>query len=681
MAQTTSIDRIGIDLKGRVNRLKLAERSMLLPMFEAIVNSIHAIEDTKVPNGEIEIIVERSPQSSMNLNGDEKKTLAEIIGFTVIDNGIGFTNDNYESFKREYSTYKADRGGLGLGRFMWLKAFSDVKISSHYYQDKQATRRTFSFNLKTPDGIANPILEIVDAKTDFKRKTEVRLIGFKDPYKSKCPKRLTTIADRIVEHCLIYFLQDDCPRIILRDNEDNIILNDYFQELTFGNTFKDEFKVEHHDFKITLLKWFEHEQFTSHKIALCANNREVESFNVNKVFPDVSSKIEDEDSGKQYLIVCYIEGMYFDSNINDERTEIRFGKDGLFDEELINQSELYNALQPIIKSYFEKEIERFKAKKLERIESFIAEKAPQYRILNKYLDSFEDVTVTVGTSDQELDLKLYKKLQDIEYDFRKETIEVLNDGKEDDPHILKEKYSKLYEELSDMNKSKLAQYVVHRKYILELFEKSLELNDNGKYELEDTVHGIIYPTKKNSDQIDYDNQNLWIIDERLSFHRFLSSDKPLNTIEGFENNCADRPDLMIFDNPISYVEGDEAPFNSVVLVEFKRPMRKGYDESNDNPIVQLYDYVREIRKGKKLTTGGRTYDIGDHTRFYCYLICDRTDKIDQYAENAQLERSFDGLGWYGYNKNLKCTIDIMPFNQVLSNAKKRNRVLFHKLGL
>jgi len=138
---------------------------------------------------------------------------------------------------------------------------------------------------------------------------------------------------------------------------------------------------------------------------------------------------------------------------------------------------------------------------------------------------------------------------------------------------------------------------------------------------------------------------------------------------------------MIFDNPISYVEGDEAPFNSVVLVEFKRPMRKGYDEIDDNPIVQLYDYVREIRKGKKLTSGGRTYDIGEHTRFYCYLVCDRTDKIDQYAENAQLERSFDGLGWYGYNKNLKCTIDIMPFNQLLSNAKKRNKVLFHKLGL
>jgi hypothetical protein len=46
-----------------------------------------------------------------------------------------------------------------------------------------------------------------------------------------------------------------------------------------------------------------------------------------------------------------------------------------------------------------------------------------------------------------------------------------------------------------------------------------------------------------------------------------------------------------------------------------------------------------------------------------------------------LEKTFDGLGWYGYNKPLKCTIEILPFNQVLSNAKKRNKVLFHKLGI
>jgi len=678
MATTTPKEQIGIDLKGRVNRLQLAERNMLLPVFEAIVNSIHAIEDTKVPNGEIEITIHRTPQSSLDFNEDKKQNL-EIIGFTISDNGIGFNDDNYKSFKREYSTHKADRGGLGVGRFMWLKAFTDVKVESLFFEDKKPYSRSFFFNLKTEDGIDKH--EYAVSESIESRKTVVSLIGFKNPYKAKCPKRIKTIADRIVEHCLIYFLNQDCPKIILKDEESSIDLNEYFRELTAGNTFKDEFSIGKFGFNITLLKWFEHEQFTTHRISICADNREVEYFNVNKVFPDINTKIEDADSGRQYLIVCYIEGDYFNGNKNDERTEIRFRKDNFFDEELVSESELYEALSPIIKKYFYQEVEKFKAKKLDRISMFIAEKAPQYRILNKYHESFDDIAVAENTTDQDLDLKLYKKLQDIEFESRKETIEVLNDRDEENTDQLKEKYSKLFEELSDINKSKLAQYVVHRKYIIELFEKSLALNQSGKYELEDTVHSIIYPTKTDSNQIDYNNQNLWIIDERLSFHNFLSSDKPLNSIEDFENNSLDRPDLMIFNNPISYIEGDEAPFNSVVLVEFKRPMRKGYNETDDNPIVQLYDYVRQIRKGKKLTTDGRTYDIGDHTRFYCYLVCDKNEKIDEYAENAQLEKTFDGLGWFGYNKNLKCTIDIMPFNQVLSNAKKRNKVLFYKLGI
>lgn len=671
-------DKIGIDLKGRVNRLNLAERNMLLPVFEAVVNSIHAIEDAKIPTGTIEIEIERSMQASLEMEG---RSLPEILGFKITDNGIGFDEINYESFKREYSTHKAARGGLGIGRFMWLKSFSNVKVTSIFKEEEVFNKRSFWFNLNTPDGIERPDLQL--NVTQKNRGTTIELTGYKDPYKAKCPKRVETIANRIIEHCLMYFLQANCPQIKLIDGAHKFNLNQHFEKLVSGNTFKDKFKVQEYVFNITLLKWFEHEEFTHHRISLCANNREVESFNVNKVFPDVSGKITDADSGKDYLIVCYVEGAYFNKNVNDERTEITFSKDGLWDTDLLSQSQLHQALSPVIKKYFNDEVERFRAKKLERIKGFIADSAPQYRVLNKYVESFDDVIVTDNTSEQEMDLKLYKKLQEIEFSFRKETIETLNSEteEEDSPDVLKQKYSRLFEELSDINKSKLAQYVVHRKYILELFEKSLKLNESNKYELEDTVHSIIYPTKSESNQIDYNNQNLWIIDERLSFHNFLSSDKPLNTISDFENDSLDRPDLMIFNNPISYIEGDEAPFNSVVLVEFKRPMRKGYNETDDNPIVQLYDYVREIRKGKKLTNDGRTYDIGDHTRFYCFLICDINEKIIQYAENAQLERTYDGLGYYGYNKPLKCTIDIMPFGQVLSNAKKRNKVLFHKLGI
>ena len=241
MIAKANTDILGIDLKGRVNRLKLAERNMLLPVFEAIVNSIHAIEDTNVPNGKIEIFAERNQQMILQLDDVDKKMIPEIISFTITDNGIGFNDENYESFKREYSTHKAERGGLGIGRFMWLKAFNDVKVESQFYEEKEPTKRSFYFNLKNDEGITKHFIKNLPELQS--RKTVVHLLGYKEPYKSKCPKKLSTIAERIIEHCLIYFLNDDCPQIVLTDNEDKIILNDYFNSLTAGNTFRNEFTV------------------------------------------------------------------------------------------------------------------------------------------------------------------------------------------------------------------------------------------------------------------------------------------------------------------------------------------------------------------------------------------------------------------------------------------------------
>jgi hypothetical protein len=73
--------------------------------------------------------------------------------------------------------------------------------------------------------------------------------------------------------------------------------------------------------------------------------------------------------------------------------------------------------------------------------------------------------------------------------------------------------------------------------------------------------------------------------------------------------------------------------------------------------------------------------ITDETWYYTYLVCDINEKIEKWASYAQLSKTYDGLGYYGYNKDLKCMIERLTFDQVLVNAKKRNRVLVNKLGV
>jgi hypothetical protein len=92
----------------------------------AIVNSIQAIEDATESDGMITIKIIRD-LSPMLIDVD--KSTREITDFEIADNGIGFDDENFAAFQTSDTTYKADRGGKGIGRFVWLVAFDSVEVA------------------------------------------------------------------------------------------------------------------------------------------------------------------------------------------------------------------------------------------------------------------------------------------------------------------------------------------------------------------------------------------------------------------------------------------------------------------------------------------------------------------------------------------------------------------------
>ena len=46
-----------------------------------------------------------------------------------------------------------------------------------------------------------------------------------------------------------------------------------------------------------------------------------------------------------------------------------------------------------------------------------------------------------------------------------------------------------------------------------------------------------------------------------------------------------------------------------------------------------------------------------------------------------LTKAPDGMGYFGFNKNLNTYIEFISFDKLLNDAEQRNRVLFKKLGL
>ena len=123
-------------LLGQVRNFSLPKKNGLIPLFEAVVNSIHAIEDrfslaSDISElGEITVHIFREAEQNGLDFGPGRKPERAITGFSVTDNGIGFDSANWNAFNRLHFTNKRDKGCRGVGRLTWLKAFDDVSIIS-----------------------------------------------------------------------------------------------------------------------------------------------------------------------------------------------------------------------------------------------------------------------------------------------------------------------------------------------------------------------------------------------------------------------------------------------------------------------------------------------------------------------------------------------------------------------
>lgn len=104
------------NLKGRLRNTSLSKSHSLMPVFEAVVNSIHSIEEKgNADKGKIVLRINRATQGDLDLDA---KALSTIIGFTITDNGCGFDETNFNSFETLDSDHKIDKGCRGVGRLM-----------------------------------------------------------------------------------------------------------------------------------------------------------------------------------------------------------------------------------------------------------------------------------------------------------------------------------------------------------------------------------------------------------------------------------------------------------------------------------------------------------------------------------------------------------------------------------
>lgn len=332
----------------------------------------------------------------------------------------------------------------------------------------------------------------------------------------------------------------------------------------------------------------------------------------------------------------------------------------------------------MVRDDFSREIDQVARENMADLRAFI-EDNPEFRILNSHPEELR--AIPSGGSKEKLRVELYKAKNRIRENIRTMGRELLEKQPEslDEADEYESRFVRFVDELNELGKSELANYVIHRRVVLDLLRRAVRRAPAGKYQLEEAVHRLVFPLRTTSDNVEFEQQNLWILDERLAFHRYLASDKPLKSSEAGEFDSRKRPDLLIFNKPHAFAE-DLYPIHSVVLVEFKRPMRNDYSEQ-ENPVSQVYGYIRDIRAGKVVTHEGRPIDVKDSTPFHVWVVCDLTKSARDKAEEYGFRDTPDGVGMFHLHPNFNAYIELIPFEKMVEDAEKRNRILFETLNL
>lgn len=661
-----------INLKGRVKNFHLPKNQPLIPLFEAIVNSIHAIDERK-KNGEqfkgnIIIRIIRDDQIPLEGIGE----LPPIHSFEIIDNGIGFNESNFTSFMESDSTYKSDIGGKGVGRFSWLIAFEKAEIQSIYHNKTGYLKRTFEFSTEQSEINDNP----TECESQQDNCTIVRLVNCLDPYAKVLPKKGITIATRIIQHCLVYFISDSCPQITLVDLDSKYNLNYIFKKKIQTEENSVTIAIGNETFELLHVK-SEETSVNSNKLYLCAHNRLVETKELDKYITDLDREIY-EKSGFWYIGV--LRSKYLDDNVDMNRLSFNIPDSGMSENvaNIITMDQIIKTVIVEVSRFLEDYLQPIADNKLKKIKEYVTFKAPQFRHLLKYMPD-EIARIKPNLSEDKMDDELHKIKRDFDRQTSQENEKLLNDLNKGiiNSNEYIEKFSLQVEKLNSANGAALAEYIAHRKVILDLMEYAIRQSDDGHFQKESFLHNLIYPMRTTDTDIPYSNHNLWLIDEKLAYCSYISSDIPFNN-----NPKENRTDIMILDNPVavSDEENHGREYESIVLFELKRPMRNDYTNSN-NPINQLYEYVSSLKTNKIKDKNGRIIRVGDNTKFYLYAVCDVTSSLEQMIDFYNFSQTPDKMGYYTYNDKMNAYIEILSYDKIINDAQKRNKILFDKLGI
>ena len=514
------------------------------------------------PNPSLELVYFEAVANSLDAKATEVSIKIEIQSFeeshslriTVIDNGVGFTDDNFDRFKTLLRP--RDAYHKGVGRLVFLNYFNRVEVDSVWGD----SRRTFVYK-KDFDG------ESVVVKLPSKQPNSTKLVfsSFSnDKVKSYSYLRPEALKSRIIEHFLPTFLeqkkhgQDLRINISLKTGEENPQREFFSGDVTI--TQADLPVMKEVDITDQTLDVFAPVKMLYNIKDDAGKEPSLVAFNIDgRTIP--AKLIQPSSIPLGYSFVCLFESEIFHSSADSSRQKLLLSED-------IPENKLYALLRRKIGEVLTQHIPQISQKNTEVRKNF----EKQFPHLLGY---FEEESVGLIDSNAALDVAQQK--------FFKTQKEVLQCETVSDD---------IYEKSLDLSSRTLTEYILYRDKII---HRMKEMTVENK---EEEIHNLIVPRFNEYSQEDMPNDvyqnNAWLLDDKFMIFRTVLSEARMDTvineitIDADAENEAGRPDIaMIFS-----ADPDDNKHVDVVVVEIK----KKTDEEKDNQyaINQLLQRARKL---------------------------------------------------------------------------------------
>ncbi len=640
------------DVIGRIQNMRLPDgkTAILYSVYEAVSNSIHAINDRF---GEAQAA--KSGRVEVEISTDDEGGVESI---SVTDNGVGFTPENLLSFETSDSRLKYARGGKGVGRFIWIKLFGDIRVDSVAKVSGKKQRIKFRFMPEKPNSIA------------YKRVSPARgeetgtTITLSEPRRQQQSRiQAASFLKELALHFFPQFISGTLPDITISYRDTDYDLKEFIGEqvepphdevinVTFDEG-EEEIHISHLYVDASLSTGLRNSYL------LTAHGRLVgDPVSLTRKYA-----LGDLPTGKAYVAV--VRSRFLDDRVDQERLgfQLTGGQRELLESAILQAAE----------RFLSEHIKKVRARQKTTVTGIIREH-PQLATQIANIDEYVS-TLSPGMDDEQIGQHLFVLLYRDEKDLR-EKIQQLDQLESLEPES-RAQAEEILEELSNQEKHRLAELVVKRHQVLTMANLLLKYDDAvGKtYHYEKVLHELVCPMGEMYKSGEYARHNLWVVDDALAGYEFFASDKSLRSLS--DSTSGKEPDLIFF-NPLGFRrEGTDEP---VVIVEFKRP---GDEKPSQHPVAQVLGYINELRGHQVRSIDGDVVsDITRETPFECYIVCELTEKTRTlFEESIAQNPTPDGEGYYGWSSRHNALIRVISFKKMLRDAERRNQALFDQLGL